>query len=113
MSRESILTEPYLQSAEMLATPPQVVTLAAGQWTLIASAEPQRMTLTVIPDQWERDVLVSPVNYGAGVGPARVVPSLPIQVHAAVWPLLIGGAWWAFSATGGEVVIIETIRRWG
>lgn len=113
MSRESILTEPYLQSVEMIATPPRVVTLAAGSWTLIASAEPQRLTLTLIPNDWSRDVLVSPINYGAGISPAKVVPSVPIQLHAAVYPLLIGGRWWGYSPAGQDVTIIETLRRMG
>lgn len=113
MSRESILTEPYLQSVEMIALPPRVVTLAAGVWTQIAAPEPQRLTLTISPDVWSSGYAFSPVPFGSISGLSLNAPVVAIQIHSAVYPLLIGGTWWGYSLSGGSVNIIETLRRMG
>ena len=113
MSRETILTEPYLQSLELIALPPREVILPAGVWTPIAEPEPQRMTLTISPDQWAAGYAFSPVPYGAISGLSLNVPVVAIQIHSATFPLLIGGAWWGYSLHDGSVSVIETLRRMG
>ena len=110
MSGDSILTAPWLQNAELLALPPVAVVLPAGVWTPLVQADPQRMTLTVIPGDWGFPPSVSPVPAGTGGMLAGITAVVPSQIHAAVWPLLIGGAWWGYSSMGQTVTVISTLR---
>lgn len=110
---DSILTRPYLQSAELLTRPPLTVVLSAGVWTQVAPPDPQRMSLVVVPGDWSIALLVSPVPYGVAPFLGGGVVTTPPLIHAAVWPLLIGGAWWCLSTAGQTVTALDTIRLTG
>lgn len=110
---DSILTRTYLQSAELQTLPPAEVVLPPGTWTRLCGPDPQRMTLTVIPGEWSRPPHVSPVDAGASAAAIADGHALPIQVHASVYPLLIGGQWWGLHRDGQTVTVIETRRLQG
>lgn len=104
---DGILTRTRLQVANLYADPPRTVPLPAGVWTLIADQDVSRLTLTVILDPTAAPVLISPAPLGSSSGVAVVHTGLPIQVHAAFWPLLITGQWWALAGNNSTAFCIE------
>lgn len=108
---ESILTDLMDQSLELFALEPRTVVIPATTWKKIADAQPTRLTLTVVSGTVNDTLIVSPIAYGSGALVTKVGDAQPIQIHASVWPLLIGGQWWAYSNAGQTCTVIEVIRQ--
>lgn len=102
-----------MQNAELFALPPRAVTLLAGVPTPLCQPEPLRYCLTVVPGSAAVDLAVSPIPEGRPPAAMQSPNPLPIQVHGAAFPLLIGGVWWGYSGMNATVYVIETIRLKG
>ena len=107
---DDILTRSMLQSAELVTLSPRSVVVPAATWTLIADVQCLRLTLTVLRGSFTDPIYLSPIKYGAAGVFASIERPLPIQIHAAEFPLLISGQWWALSSGGQTLTILDTIR---
>lgn len=107
---ENLLTDLWQQQGDLFAMPPRTVSLGAAAWTLVAAPNPMRFTLTVVRTDPTLSVLMSPIDYGTPGFLTTFESDTPTQIHASVWPLLIGGSWYAYSSGGQDVKIIEVIR---
>jgi hypothetical protein len=113
VTEETILTDLPLHNDQLTALPPRLVVLPGSVWTVILQPNPQRLLAVVLPSLWNVEYHVAPSPVGAVSGGGVPVTNLPAKIHAADYPLLIGGQWWGYSATGVSVTLIEVIRREG
>lgn len=107
----NVLTELWLQQADLFAFPPTVVPVPIATWTPICTPDPQRMTLTILPSDFGASLRVSPVPYGSLSFASAGNVTMPIQLHASLYPLLISGEWWILSNAAIDITIIEVKRR--
>ena len=107
---ESILTEPMMQNADLIALPPRVVTVPAATWTQIVDTNPMRLYFIVVPDANVIDFLLSPIKYGSGAVTGADQPVTPAIVHGSVFPLLVGGVWYLYHTGVSDFSVIEVLR---
>lgn len=111
MADDNILTDPTRQSIELRQVPYRTVPLPGGAWVQVANPDPQRLTLTVVGSVNWGDVILSPVNVGTPTIVATSSPSVPLVIHAAAYPLLVSGQWWAWSALPQTLLVWDVTRE--
>lgn len=85
----------------------EAVTLTPGAVAQIAPADPQRLYLLVFP--FSSDVVVTPFYDFPGYGWfGSITPgSSPILIHQASYGPLVNGEWYARSAAGGILRVVD------
>lgn len=109
--QESILTDLNEQNSDLFILSVSTVVLLANTWKQVAGPQPMRMTLTVLKTNFNDPFFVSPLPVGTIGLAAAILDPLPIQIHASVFVLTIGGAWFGLSSAGQTVTVIDIIRR--
>ena len=111
MSADGILTDPTRQVIELRQVPYRTVNLPGGAWRQVATPDPQRLTLTVAGTVNWGDVVLLPEPIGTPTIAAVTSPQLPLVVHAAAYPLLISGQWWAWSVLPQTLAVWDVTRE--
>lgn len=111
MSDDNILTDPTRQNIELRQVPYRTVPMPGGGWVQVAKPDPQRLTLTVMGSVNWSDILLSPVPVGTPTIASVTAPPTPIVIHAAAFPLLISGQWWAWSNVAQTAIVWDVTRE--
>ena len=111
MRDESILADPRQQNTDLRIVGPRTVSVPATTWTQIAEPEPQRLALTIFASGNATQIIYSPVPQGAPAFSPYKDDRLPVVIHAAAYPLLVSGQWWAYTMSGQDVVVWDTVRE--
>lgn len=110
MSDDSILTDPTRQSLDLRQEPYQSIPLAGGAWTQIADPDPQRLSLTAVSVSLDMRLIIAPAPVGSPTDAvASQTPAVQVY-HAAAYPLLIIGQWWAWSS-GVQTLYVWDVTR--
>lgn len=106
--RESILADPSGQIMRTVTRRFAGLVGAGATPVLIAPANPTRMALFVQAETLD-PVFVSPFPSAPAVLPlAGADTRVPVLIHAAAYPGLVQGEWWAVTTLGATLMVYET-----
>ena len=105
---DPLLADPLQQCGRIIVTPPRSYPGADGVPVKIAGNNPMRMALTVLTSSLDY-LYVHPFPVTVGVFPvAAAILYTPIVIHAAAYPGLIQGEWWAHARAGQTIFVYES-----